>query len=90
MTIPIGTLWQRLTKYEGHDFDTISGKPFTYEIAGNIFVPSRTKFNLGKSDFEKALALVPIGGPGEVSNLVRGSAYIWAVLHDQRIRQKDW
>jgi hypothetical protein len=90
MTKSIEVVWRRLTQFEGHDFNTIRGKPFKYEISGSIFIPSRTDFNIGKSDFEKALELVPIGGPGEISDLVRGSSYIWAVLHDSRIRQKDW
>jgi hypothetical protein len=84
------TLWLRIRACEGQEFATISGKPFTYEVAGNILITSRTSFNLAKSDFEKALSLVPIGGPGEISNLVRGSAYVWALLHDKRIRKLDW
>ena len=72
------------------EFETKTGKPFSYEIAGNVFSPSRTKYNIGKKDFEKALNHFPLDGPGEISNLVRGSAYIWAVLHDRRIRQGEW
>ena len=90
MTPSIDTIWKRLESLQGEQFETISGKPFTYEISGNVFVSSRTDFNLSRADFEKALALVPIGGPGEISDLVRGSAYIWAVLHDRRVRKSDW
>ncbi len=90
MKTSIDTAWRRLKSHQGEEFETISGKPFTYEISGNIFVSSRTNFNLSRADFEKALELVPISGPGEISSLVRGSAYIWAVLHDRRIRKSDW
>lgn len=86
----IDSVWARLRTTEGEDFETKTGRPFTYEISGNIFHPSRTKYNIAKSDFDKILALVPLEGPGEVSSVVRGSAYIWAVLHDKRIRRNDW
>ena len=90
MSISADALWARIRTCEGQEFATISGKPFTYEVAGNHLVTSRTNFNLAKSDFEKALALVPIDGPGQISDLVRGSAYVWALLHDKRIRKLDW
>ena len=86
----IDVIWLRLRSMEGEAFETKTGKPFTYEISGNIFHPSRTKYNIAKADFQKALDLVPIEGPGTISDLVRGSAYIWAVLHDHRVRRQDW
>ena len=86
----IEATWARMKALQGRPFKTKTGKPFSFEISGNIFRSSRTKYNITKSDFAKALDLVPIDGPGEISNLVRGSAYIWAVLHDQRVRQGKW
>ncbi|MEJ8569403.1 hypothetical protein [Elongatibacter sediminis] len=87
----IETIWNRILVHEGEQFETISGLPFTYEIAGNIFLPDRANQNIPRSEFEKAIAVgLPIDGPGEISDLVRGSAYIWAVLHDRRIRQAEW
>lgn len=83
-------VWNRILACEGEQLETITGLPFTYEISGEIFIGSRTQYNISKSDFERAYAHVPIQGPGVISNLVRGSAYIWAVLHDRRIRQSDW
>ena len=83
----IETLWGRIKALAGQEFETKTGKPFSYEISGNIFLPSRTKYNITKTDFAKTLELIPLDGPGEISNLVRGSAYIWAVLHDRRIRK---
>jgi hypothetical protein len=29
--------------------------------------------------------MMPIDGPGAIRDLVRGSAYIWAILNDKRI-----
>ncbi|GGY04181.1 hypothetical protein GCM10007160_34800 [Litchfieldella qijiaojingensis] len=75
---------------KGQDFETKTGKPFTYDIVGDVFHPSRTDYNISKADFRKALALVPFDGPGEINTIVRGPAYVWAVLHDKRIRRSDW
>jgi hypothetical protein len=83
-------IWLRICAMEGEEFETKTGKPFTFEISGNTFHPSRTQYNIAKADFQKALNLVPIEGPGVISNLVRGSTYIWAVLHDRRVRWQDW
>jgi hypothetical protein len=88
--ISIEELWRRLKELEGQEFKTIRSLPFTFDIVGKVFHPSRTKYNIGQSDFEKALALVPLSGPGKLGDLVRGQPYIWAVLHDERVRRNDW
>jgi hypothetical protein len=86
----IENVWAILKTLQGEAFETKTGKPFTFEIDGNYLQSSRTNFKLSKSDFSKALALCPIVGPGEISSLVRGSAYIWAVLHDPRVKKNHW
>jgi hypothetical protein len=86
----IDDIWGRLKAFEGHDFETNTGIPFTYEISGGVFHPSRTSYNVSKAEFRKALALVPFDGPGVINRTVRGPAYVWAVLHDMRIRKQDW
>ena len=83
-------VWGRIKALEGEEFHTKTGKPFTFEISGDVFRPSRTKYNVSKSDFGKALERVPFDGPGMVNYLVRGPTYIWAVLHDPRVRKQDW
>jgi hypothetical protein len=88
--VSIDDVWRRLKTLEGHEFETKTGKPFTFEIDGDVFHPSRTKYNVGKADFRKALELVPFDGPGVVNSVVRGPAYVWAVLHDKRVRRQDW
>lgn len=87
---PFNEVWRRIVAEQGEEFETITALPFTYEIIGEIFIGSRTKYSISRSDFDRAYEHVPIEGPGEISNLVRGSAYIWAVLHDRRIRQGNW
>jgi hypothetical protein len=83
-------VWTRIIGHEGETFYTKKHLPFSYRIDGDYFLPSRTKYKVRKSDFEKAYAKVPFDGPGKVNWTVRGPSYIWAVLHDQRIRQNDW
>jgi hypothetical protein len=48
--------------------------------------PSRTAYRISQSEFRKAHEMMPIKGPGEISQLVRGPSYVWAILHDPRIR----
>lgn len=90
MTPIIESVWVRIKSLEGQEFKTKTGLPFSYEVSGNVVRPSRTKYNISKSDFAKALNLTPLDGPGQISNLVRGSAYIWGVLHDHRVRRAEW
>jgi hypothetical protein len=85
----IDEVWSRIRKVAGEAFETKTGEPFTYEISGDVFHPSRTKYNIPKTEFGKALAWVPFNGPGVINRTVRGPAYVWAVLHDKRIRQND-
>ena len=86
----IDELWDGLRRFEGDEFETKTGRRFTYEITGAVLRPSRTDYNLSKAEFEKALALVPFDGPGVINRTVRGPAYMWALLHDKRIRGRDW
>ena len=89
-SLSIDKIWKRVVSLQGKGFETITGKPFTYDISGDSFYPSRTKYIISKSDFMKALELVPIEGPGKINSIVRGPAYVWAVLHDRRVRKQDW
>jgi len=83
-------VWKRIVASEGKEFRTITNLPFTYELRGDSLCPSRTEYNISKKDFAKAYELVPIGGPGEINDLVRGPAYIWAILHDPQISHEEW
>jgi len=83
-------IWSRIVAHEGETFHTITDKPFTYEIEGAGFYPSRTDYRISESDFRKAYQMVPIDGPGVIHRIVRGPAYVWAVLHDQRIVLGEW
>jgi hypothetical protein len=83
-------VWDRIVAREGDTFKTKTGLAFTYKISGDGFLPSRTQYRITKSDFETAYAVVPLPGPGAINSIVRGPAYVWAVLHDSRISEGQW
>lgn len=83
-------VWTRIVSHQGEEFRTKTGKPFSYKVDSNYFLPSRTNYQISKNDFEKAYAEVPFDGPGVINWSVRGPAYIWAVLHDLRVSQGQW
>ena len=87
---PFEEIWRRIVTHEGEIFRTKTGLEFTYRIDGEGFYPSRTSYRTSKTDFRRAYEIVPIDGPGVINDIVRGPAYVWAVLHDQRISLGEW
>jgi hypothetical protein len=86
----IEDVWNRIRAHEGQEFETKTGKPFTYTVSADAFYPSLTDYRISKKEFLKAFEHVPFDGPGVINDKVRGPAYVWAVLHDRRIRRQDW
>jgi hypothetical protein len=87
------TVWDRIASHGGELFETKNGVKFAYRVEGQGFFPEGRNHRIDFSDFENAYANVPCDGPSSISQgirLVRGPSYIWAVLHDRRIRQSDW
>jgi len=83
-------VWDRIKTFQGQIFHTITGLEFSYIVLGSYLKTTRTVYNLSKRDFSRASSMVPIPNPGAINNIVRGPAYIWAILHDQRISQGEW
>jgi hypothetical protein len=79
--------WQRIEAHAGSEFRTKTGLPFTYEVSGTSIVPDRSGYPVHVSDFRTAFDLLPLSGPGENNALVRGPAYVYAILADRRIVQ---
>lgn len=77
--------WLKILQHEGADFKTITGLDFSYSIEKDNLIPSRTNYFIPKSDVKKAFVMMPLKGPGEINDIVRGSAYVWAILNDKRI-----
>jgi len=82
--------WKRIRAHEGEKFHTMRGREFTYVIEQERLCPSRTVYWIAKNDFRKAYRMVPLDGPGVISNDVRGPSYVWAILHDKRISEGKW
>jgi hypothetical protein len=80
-------VWQRIEACAGVEFRTKTGLPFTYEVIGTSVVPDRTRYPVHVSNFRAAFNLLPLSGPGQTNTLVRGPAYVYAILTDRRIVQ---
>lgn len=78
-------VWNRIIENEGNTFKTKTGIEFNYQICKDGLITSRTTYRLSKSDFKKAFDIMPIDAPGKINSIVRGPAYIWAILNDERI-----
>ena len=89
MTIGIDTLWTRLQAHEGETFTQIRGGTFTFAVTSSTVIPDRTNRTFPRTDFEKALDLVPLRSTVDVQHL-QGPSYLYAILMDDRIRQSDW
>lgn len=87
---PFNEIWTRIMALQGEEFTTITDLPFTYRIEGDGLFPSRTNYRLSRGNFEKAYAMLPIQGPGEISKSIHGPSYVWAILNDPRISRGKW
>jgi len=81
-------VWRTIIGLQGEEFHTKSGLTFTYSIKGDILIPSRTMYNISRKEFQKACGMMPIKGPGEIKDEVRGPAYVYAILTDRRVVKK--
>ena len=85
----IATVWNRIGTHAGEDFTMVRGAPFTYVVAHGAVRPSRANRQISRSDFEKALARVPLKNAGVVQDL-QGPSFVYAILMDERIRAGEW
>jgi hypothetical protein len=79
--------WRRIEAHADREFRTKTGLPFTYKVVGTSVVPDCTGYPLHVSNFRTAFGLLPLKGPGEINAIVRGPAYVYAILTDRRIVQ---
>src|SRR5438067_2020057 len=85
----IDTIWSRIEEHAGESFHQLRGAEFTYVVKGGCLTPNRTNRNIPKSNFERALAFVPLQDTTALRSL-QGPSYIYAILMDRRIRANDW
>ena len=84
---PFDEIWSRIVSHAGEPFSTKTTLQFTYRIEGNRLCLNSNTYRISKNDFEKAYRMLPINGPGEIGEIVRGPSYVWAILHDRRISE---
>jgi hypothetical protein len=87
--ISFDNIWTRIKANEGNTFRQGLGQQFTYAVKGSKVVPSCTNQDITQADFKEASVMLPLKNSGPVQHL-RGSSYIYTLLMDVRIRQKDW
>lgn len=87
--VQFSVVWNRIEAHAGEIFRQMRGGEFSYEIRGGSLIPDRTNRQIPKSNFAKALELVPFESTAQLQAL-QGPSYIYAVLMDQRVRQDDW
>lgn len=82
-------VWSRVCTCAGQILYTKTGVAFTYRVEGRSVVPDRTGYPSHAAQLKKVHDLGPLVGPGEINRLVRGPAYVYAILSDPRIRSRD-
>ena len=80
------TVWSRIQACAGQEFHTKTGVRFVYRVDGTAVIPEHTQYPIHMSQFQKAQELMPLKGPSEINRLVRGPAYVYAILTDRRMR----
>ncbi len=87
--VGVDEVWRRIEMAAGQTFRQRRGGEFTYEVRGRSLIPDRTNRVLPRSDFERALGMVPLENTVPLQSL-QGPSYLYAILMDPRIRQSDW
>jgi hypothetical protein len=82
-------VWSRIIAAQGATFRTVTEFDFTYEVIGTAVHASRTNRHLSRRNFERALEMIPLSGPGEIQHL-QGPSYTYAILTDPRVRVADY
>ena len=79
----------KLKELEGETFYTKKMIPFAYTFISEstVHISGRKAYNISIADFEKAIEINPTK-PSEITNLVRGSSYIFGIITDSRFTWK--
>lgn len=83
-------LWERIRAHERTFFKTHQGQFFTYRIDRDEVVPSHSDVRIERAVFERVFPMLPLADPRKIAKFVDGWIYVAAILHDERIRGKDW
>ena len=83
--VSFSTVWRRIVSHAGKKFWTKMACPFSYEVVGDHLKPLGKNRNIPRKDFQDAFEKHHSSGPGAINLTHQGPAYIWGILHDQRI-----
>ena len=83
----IKQVWKNIKAHESETFYTVRRCEFAYQVNGNAIRVNRANQNLTYSNFEQAIEMWPVNDPRELSQTIRGSAYVYALLADARISE---
>ena len=78
-------VWNKILLHQNEVFHTKRGLELKYTVKNDKLYHNRTDPEIPRSEFVRAYKKYPFKGPGEIRELVRGSAYIYAILSDDRI-----
>lgn len=91
--VGIDEVWARIERHAGRPFRTVTELEFTYRVPGAYLRITRegreVNRSLSRTNFARALASMPADRPSDIKDR-QGSAYTWAILMDDRIREHDW
>ncbi|HWZ31819.1 MAG TPA: hypothetical protein VNX18_10820 [Bryobacteraceae bacterium] len=88
-----GDVWRRVVRYQGDEFKTVTGLPFTYQVEGASGIwffrdGNRINRRLGKRELESALQKCPLHGPADLREF-QDPSYLFGLLTDRRIIGQD-
>jgi len=88
------SVWNRLLRYQGKEFFTITGRSFTFTLEDDrgvwFYRNGHRILNLIlREEIARAAARCPASKPSELGVRL-GSSYLFGLLMDDRIRQGGW
>jgi len=86
-------VWRRVQQRQGEEFRTATRLPLTFQVEGNgiWFYRGGKRINrkLSRSQFAEAVRRCPLKSTTEIKDLI-DYPYLFAILMDQRIRDREW
>ena len=83
------SVWERVVRHQGDEFQTVRGLPFTYEVQGTSGIwfyrkGHRINRRLARSELESALRKSPLHSPADLKEF-QDPSYLFGLLTDPRI-----
>jgi hypothetical protein len=80
----IDDVWSAIVANEGATFTVRQGQAFSYQVAGDLLIPSTTNWEIPRSEVHEALRRMPVAGPAALKDL-QAAAFLYAIVTDPRI-----